>query len=949
MQAIRKTIADDKRLKEDVQKLEGGDTPQSIVPDKKTMLRKDKGTSRRRRLPTFDTLDELKEKMLSADDVHALNQQAADTKQALKDLIEANKNVNRAVRSESLTVENMVAVFDSSLTRHLQMVPEQINDELVIVKVYYFGVAENIIKNGFWMNGEHYVFFSASAGQIRTKKFVAIRESAYLRCYNALSCGLSVEEMNAKGGMNINKYLAYLALCNSATTPWDDFDITKAIVVDDFETNVHGLVDFIDEKDFSITRREQDVPITHTDGCGMILPQVSRINFMVRAPWIKGLLTSFPFDKFIKEANAKHPGRNHGLIKDIYGLEHDVLAEGIEIIFTKSQFKLWRLYDSWKDYQTRFIECGCTAGKCNEEPKKIDDAKFNYQMLQTLTDLSDDELSELCHKTNQKLRMMTSDRKTMLQVFGATKDESRMTPFQKCLAYYPELLQDVYCREKMRDLKNSIELQAVAGRLEIDGKYLFLIPDMYAACEHWFLGIETPRGLLADGNVFCRVYKNEPEMDVLRSPHLYREHCVRRNDYHDNAEARKWFRTDGIYTSSYDLISKVLQFDNDGDRSLVCVDPTLIAAAKRNCDNVVPLYYPMAKAKAVEITSTAIYDGMIAAYTGGNIGAISNQISRIWASENPDDDLVKMLCMLNNFVIDFAKTLYKPTIPREIAARMKAATSGKLPRFFMYAKDKTLTQVSNPSLCVVDRLVDKVQHYKFNFMKKELGLFDYHMLMHNKELVWDEKAEAVAEKYTEIARDMMRYDRSDADAVDDLYYATTMRAKEELRAFGTDQYVTDVIVKYLFGIKKATHKAMFWSLYGHIVYENLHANNAGEKQMCRRCGARFTPFAPKQCICAQCAEKTTSVPELPKVAVCLDCGKEFIPSNLNETRCVVCRWVLDNPVLSDEVSYCSSCGAGFDTPHGRGVKSKLCKRCRDNARRINARMRKRKQRANMFN
>ena len=32
----------------------------------------------------------------------------------------------------------------------------------------------------------------------------------------------------------------------SATEPWLDFDIDKSIVVDDFETNVFGTVDFVD-------------------------------------------------------------------------------------------------------------------------------------------------------------------------------------------------------------------------------------------------------------------------------------------------------------------------------------------------------------------------------------------------------------------------------------------------------------------------------------------------------------------------------------------------------------------------------------------------------------------------------------------------------------------------------------------------------------------------------
>lgn len=506
-------------------------------------------------------LSELEKRLLSNDDIDILNERLAHTKELLKQEIESNMEINRCVRAEAIDPKNIVSIFDSCLTRCLDMSTTELNDSLVIVKVYYFGVAENIIKRGFWMNGEHYVFFSASAGQIRTKKFVAIKETALDKCRNTLTCGLSGDAINSMGGVNINKYLAYLALCNSATTPWEDFDIERTIVIDDFETNVRGVVDFIDEKTYQITRQEMDVPITHTDGCGMILPSISKKNFMVRAPWVKGLLSPFDFAKFVREANRAEPGVNHGQIVDIYGVTHDVLDEKIEVIFTKSQFKMWKYYANWAEYQQKFKEFGCSAGKCNEEPDYVEDAKFNYQMLQTLTSMKDEELAKVCERTNKKLRDMTSDRHTMLRVFGATKDPDSMNAYQKSLSYYPELLQDPYSREVLRDLKNSTELRGIAGRLDISGKYLFLLPDLYAACDHWFNGVETPVGLLKNGQVSSRVYASKARVDALRSPHLYREHAVRDNIYSSNEVVKKWFKTDGIYTSSYDLISKILQFD----------------------------------------------------------------------------------------------------------------------------------------------------------------------------------------------------------------------------------------------------------------------------------------------------------------------------------------------------------------------------------------------------
>lgn len=486
--------------------------------------------------------------------IHRVNSAINKIKGELKDLIQANINKPRSVCEKYLCEKNIVSIFDSNLTRTLKMSPEELNLHLVIIKVYFFGIAESIIKNGFYMNNQKYVFFSASAGQIRTKKFVAVREDDLRRVWNTLTCGLSIEHTNELGGVNINKYLAYLALCNSATDVWADFDIDRCIVVDDFETCVDDVVDYIDDTTYEITRTKMPVPIPHTDGCGMILPKLSKKNFMVRMPWVKGLLTPFPFDKFAKEYNSTK-------VCDIYGKEYDIIKDKIQIIFTKSQFKMWKYFDSWNEYCENFKRYGCSAGICNMEDDYVPNAKFNYQMLQTLHDLTDEELSEICSETNSKIKALASDRNTMLRVFGATKQNTQMNSFQKCLSLYPELLQDAYTKETLRDLKKSIEKEARAGKIDVKGKYLFLIPDMYAFCEWLFLGIEVPEGLLKNKEVYAKAFPDATKLDCLRSPHLYMEHCVRWNVCGIQPDLKKWFKTNGIYTSTHDNISKILMFD----------------------------------------------------------------------------------------------------------------------------------------------------------------------------------------------------------------------------------------------------------------------------------------------------------------------------------------------------------------------------------------------------
>ncbi|MFR7443049.1 MAG: hypothetical protein ACLUUO_05640 [Sellimonas intestinalis] len=121
------------------------------------------------------------------------------------------------------------------------------------------------------------------------------------------------------------KHLAQFALSNLCNRRQEGLDVDRCIIVDDFETQVWGTFDFIDEKDYSITRKTDYVPVPHTDGAGMILPMafgVPQKNTMVRLSWVKEVFSECSiFVGFIQEHNyfpglmAIFMGKNMMLLK----------------------------------------------------------------------------------------------------------------------------------------------------------------------------------------------------------------------------------------------------------------------------------------------------------------------------------------------------------------------------------------------------------------------------------------------------------------------------------------------------------------------------------------------------------------------------------------------------------------------------------------------------------
>ncbi|MED4623974.1 hypothetical protein [Bacillus velezensis] len=780
----------------------------------------------------------------------------------------------RTLRGDSLKTKDgevrsqrVISLFDSVLIRTLGLDYDQITEEIMIVESFYHNVFRSLVQNGYYFNNEKYVYYASSAGQIRQKKGVFIKEKTYLKKKNTLMCGLSEEVINSKGGMSINKWIAYLALSNSASTLWEGFNIDGCIVVNDFETDVFTEVDYINDETYEIKREYKSIPINHTDGCGMILPELSESAFMFRAPFMKGMLVPFPFDEYSKLCRKTK-------IKDIYGKEWDIVKDGIKIILTKSQFKLWKHYDSWNDYKSKFKKYECQAAKLNEEEDEFKNSELNYQMIQTLTDTTDEELDKLSENTVKRIQTLYKDKESMLEVIGAVESNAHKNNFQKAHLIYPELLNDNHSKEIIKKNKKRLVKEAKAGKILLEGShYTFIIPDLYAACGYWFCGDSDPKVLLNDGEVSCKLFNNQQKLDVLRPPHLSREHGIRINKLND--DLKDWFITKGVYTSTKDALSRLLQFDVDGDKALLVSDSTFVEIAERNMknDDIVPLYYEMKTAENQEINNESIYKSLELAFEV-NIGEYSNNITKVWNSDKVDLDVIKWLTMENNFEIDYAKTLYKPTRPEHVSQRINGFLKGtynrKVPHFFIYAKDKKRKNVRSRNDSVVNRLGEKIPNNRVNF-KRLAGEFDYtklknknatlglneevsarfnelYKLYSKKQEVLDTK-EVILKIKDELLKDFSRKQVEDTMIVrtytlldrgkhwkakqqkkqdvsrQDAEWHVTKEIRETLLSIKRDSsYITDILVEYLFNTKCSKHKDTLYNCFGYNIVRNLKKN-----------------------------------------------------------------------------------------------------------------------------
>ncbi len=155
---------------------------------------------------------------LDSDQVNEIKKNIAELKDQLASRMKQNTEI-RTLNPEALKESNIVSMFDGNLSRTLLGIDdsEGVQTDIFIVRTFYFDILRDLMSSGFMYQNEKYIFFTSSAGQIRTKKALFIKESTWNKYSMSLMCGLDIEEINKRGGMNANKFLSYLALCNGAT------------------------------------------------------------------------------------------------------------------------------------------------------------------------------------------------------------------------------------------------------------------------------------------------------------------------------------------------------------------------------------------------------------------------------------------------------------------------------------------------------------------------------------------------------------------------------------------------------------------------------------------------------------------------------------------------------------------------------------------------------------
>lgn len=656
-------------------------------------------------------------------------------KLSMEKIIEHGNNIENYTAERAVMDGELVPISSSQLTGKLEdyfkeneLFDMAVMDAIVNIVVPSASgskakkVAEEysrIAHFGFDINGRHYVRLCAGSGQLRNNTITFVWDAMYDYLTEALYCGITPEELG--NSFSVSKFNAYFGLSESGMRFLKSYP--RVCVISDYEEiKPHMPIDYIETKitgnqrnkkaDKVISRHYYDDPemnfdpLNSFDGQGLADPEWMRkvavelgylnadsgyipSQYIVRAPWIKGLLAAFDFKSYCHEHDVDE-------ICDVFGQKYNV--EDIDVLLSTSQFKMWNAYSrhgGWQYYQDQMRKYNLRWGVVIANKEKDDDYRaLNYQYLQAL-DLDDADLDRLCEHTEQLLTNLCSgDIKTVYRTlvgFSATDSDDNgdsqvkttSSLLQRALAHNYQLLEDSYIQNLIyREVEAKFN-GAKIGKLLCRGGYSFIISDPIAQIQHIIKHHATNSnqdieitGLLQAHSIYSAYWNRENhttgELALMRSP-LIDSSEVTICKLEQTPEMDRWYShlKSGLVLSVHDLNTLALQnCDFDGDRCFSTNDHVIIKGAQKD---PVPILYPSA---GKQLKGAITFDSIIEADIRGlnsAVGSLSNQATCLYALRDnfPKDSpayteltrRIKVVSELVGVEIDKIKTGIPPQKP----------------------------------------------------------------------------------------------------------------------------------------------------------------------------------------------------------------------------------------------------------------------------------------------
>lgn len=488
-------------------------------------------------------------------------------------------------------------------------------------------IRKYIYENGFFMDGEKYVFYKRGAGKAKNGYALFIQENMREPLITRSRVGLNFKENEE---VDLTSLLAYESLVSSGIIDIINLNpLTEILLIDDiYGKEFDGVASITTEKNKEITTKNETLRLQNclTDGQGLIDESVfekhdkSNKGFMLlRSDMFKCCAFNTKLQEWFKHNNIEK-------LTDMFGRSYD--ASKIKLVATPNSLKFLKFaykftnsetkneFESLKDKEQTDIKIKCYEYWLNNIDNIFGVVKYDkegnygsynrltYQLINSIPDLTFDDLMDITKIERDYVTLLKNDNAVFKNYLGCNAKAS--LKLERCLeegdiSLYEntDLMNalimvnpDIQYTKKFKKMKSDLignyvgHLKEGKIRLE-DSKYVTLVSNPYEmllAC----IGEYRGKSIMVDREVYCPYYDNNQEFCGTRNPHINAGNVMHtKNVYHK--EYSEWFNfTDNICAINFfdnDAPDRLQGCDTDSDTMELNKHEILIEKAKQ-CEKI---------------------------------------------------------------------------------------------------------------------------------------------------------------------------------------------------------------------------------------------------------------------------------------------------------------------------------------------------------------------------
>lgn len=608
-----------------------------------------------------------------------------------------------------------------------------------------------LYRNGFDIDGVHYVRYKRSAGSSREGHCLFIAEPLYNDMIEWSSCGLDAEKVSDQAS-----FQAYMSLTLSSIEKIINIPKQSILLIRDQHSIFTDKVIRVVEKGSNLDAICEDAEIDNIvwDGEALLDSSVFKENgypekgmMLLRNRFFKTCAFNTNLEQWFKDNGITRPSQLNG-----YYSSSVRSIEDIKLVITESSLKYLKFkpeeaslkewFEKWLDnIYVNKEEAAFGVVKTDKPTGPMENrmVRTNYQLLNTLAMTKDDvnaflalSLEYLHNIQNDPmyLRYYSNlwvndefDEKYEKYVDEVASDNYRQRLISDIMRRTDDFERTKFYSDYRTDLCKSFKKKLKNGRVLVDGSYHTLFGNglefLHAVIDKNYV-VDEPLAL-GDGEIYTKRFGDGEQLLCARSPHITMGNIlVAKNKYVE--EYDKYFNLGAaraivcVNSIKSNIMQRLNGCDYDSDAMLITNNPTLCRiAASQYSTFPVPVCEVKPSGKVNYTTSPESLAELDVKLSENKIGEVVNLSQflnslywdKLHHGAGPDEldplylDICK-LAVLSGMEIDKAKRIYSVSADtvlsdlRKHKEKYKKENAGRIPEFFAFITDDDSVGKTSP-------------------------------------------------------------------------------------------------------------------------------------------------------------------------------------------------------------------------------------------------------------